>query len=217
MKRGSGATGSLSSSLKSNPVFQGLQLEAKRASVQVAELRQDLAQRQARVAEIRRLVDTVPEVEAELARLNRDYEVTRARYQELVKRRETAKLSEQADRHSEVRFQKIDPPTASLEPIAPNRRLLLLGVLVIGLGVGAGLAYLLNLLQPVFQNTYVLTQVTGLSVLGSVSRMQGPAQKAQARLHLFALSAAASLLIVVCVTVVVWYRPVVRLAEQLLG
>ena len=63
----------------------------------------------------------MPEVEAELARLNRDYEITRTRYLELVERRETAKLSESAEKQGVVKFQIIDPPTVGFEPVAPNR------------------------------------------------------------------------------------------------
>ena len=64
----------------------------------------------------------MPEVEAELVRLNRDYEITRTRYLELVERRETAKLSESADKQGIVKFQILDPPTVGFEPVAPNAR-----------------------------------------------------------------------------------------------
>ena len=104
-------TGVLSQSLKSNPVYQAIQAELNKTDVAVAEMRQDLAQRSQRVAQLKKMVDTVPEVEAELARLNRDYEITRTRYRELVERRETAKLSESAERQGSVKFQIIDPPT----------------------------------------------------------------------------------------------------------
>ena len=120
LKAGHQGTGSLSSSLKSNPVYQGLQLELKRTDVQIAELKQDVAQRQEQVSDLHRLVTSVPEVEAELARLNRDYEVTRSQYLELVKRRETATLSEDADRTGTVKFDVIDPPTVSAGPVAPR-------------------------------------------------------------------------------------------------
>ena len=65
--------------------------------MQIAELRQDLTQRRHVSASCSAWSTTVPEVEAELARLNRDYEITRTRYRELVERRETAKLSESAE------------------------------------------------------------------------------------------------------------------------
>jgi polysaccharide chain length determinant protein (PEP-CTERM system associated) len=210
-------TTSLSSSLKSNPVYQGIESELKRVEVQLAELRADLSQRTSRVGELQRLVDTVPEVEAELARLNRDYEITRARYLELVERRETAKLSESAEKQGVVKFQIIDPPAVGLEPVAPNRMLLLMGVLIVGLGVAAGLMYVLNELRPVYQNTRVLAEATGLPVLGAVSRTWMPDQKARERKGVFVFAGAASLLVAMCLIFVMWSGPAVRVAQRLLA
>lgn len=170
VKAGGRATGSLASSLKTNPIYQNLEIELNRTQIRVAELRQELAEAQARVGGLRRRVDTVPEVEAELARLNRDYEVTRQRYLELVKRRETASMSEEADRTGTVKFQVIDPPAADFRPVAPNRPFLLVSVLLLGLTAGAGVTYLLNLVRPAFHSLRSLAEVTGVPVLAAVSR-----------------------------------------------
>lgn len=214
---GQRGTGSMASSLKSNPVYQGIQAELNRTEVQLAELRQDLVQRNSRVGNLQRLVDTVPEVEAELARLNRDYEITRTRYLELVERRETAKLSESADKQGVVKFQIIDPPAVGLQPVAPDRTLLLFAVLFAGLLGAAALMYLLNQLRPVYQNVRVLAEKTGLPVLGSVSRTWLSRQRVEARKGLLAFSGAVSLLAVVCLVSVVWNEAGVRLVQRILG
>ena len=216
LSRGERGTGSMASSLKSNPIYQGIQAELKRTDVQIAELRQDLAQRDGRVADLKRLVDTVPEVEAELARLNRDYDVTRSRYLDLVQRRETAQLSEDADKQGVVKFQRIDPPTVSFEPVAPKRDLLMFLVLLAGIGGAAGLAYLMNQLRPVYQNARVLAQLTGLSVLGAVSRTWIARHQHDERRNLLAFSGAAALLFVVCGAVMIWHDAGVRLVQRLL-
>jgi hypothetical protein len=196
-------------------VYQGIQAELNRTEVQAAELRQDLAQRSARVAELKRLVDTVPEVEAELARLNRDYEITRTRYRELVERRETAKLSESAERQGAVKFQIIDPPTVGFQPVAPARMMLLIGVLVAALAGGAALAYALNQTRPVYQNPRLLGMKTGLPVLGVVSRTLAENQRLMARKATFAFSAGVSLLAIVCIVFVIWSDVGVRLAQRM--
>jgi polysaccharide chain length determinant protein (PEP-CTERM system associated) len=212
---GKPATGALSSSLKTNPIYQGIQAELKRTEVTVAELRQDLAQRSRRVAELKRLVDTVPEVEAELARLNRDYEITRTRYRELVERRETAKLSESAERQGSVKFQIIDPPSVGFKPVAPQRMLLLVGVLFAALGAGVALAYALNQVRPVYQNARLLASKTGLPVLGTVSRTWVQAQRMAVRKSTMAFSAGVSLLAVLCVIFVIWSDVGVRIAQRM--
>lgn len=190
-------TGSLSSSLKTNPVYQGLEIELNRTKIRVAELRQELAQAQSRVGSLRRRVDAVPEVEAELARLNRDYEVTRQQYLELVQRRETASISEQADRTGTVKFQIIDPPAADFKPVAPNRPLLLVGVLLLGLGAGAGLTWLVNQMRPVFHSGRRLAEVTGLQVLAAISRTFEDQHRLDRKRELFRFTAATIALVIV--------------------
>jgi polysaccharide chain length determinant protein (PEP-CTERM system associated) len=217
VRAGKGATGSLASSLKSNPIYQGLQLELKRTEVQLAELRQDLAQRSADVGGLQKLVNTVPEVEAELARLNRDYEITRTRYSELVERRETARLSESAEKQGVVKFKIIDPPTAGVKPVAPSRTIFLLAVLVGGVGTACGLMYLLNQLSSVYYNARALAEKTGLPVLGAVGRTLSQEQRVVARRTLLMFSGAASLLIVMCLVVVVWSDAGARAAQRILA
>ncbi len=64
--------------LSSNPVFQSIQLQLNQAEVEMAALKGEIRDRQNRIADLRRLVNTAPEVEAEFARLNRDYDVDAA-------------------------------------------------------------------------------------------------------------------------------------------
>lgn len=217
VRAGQGATGSLTQSLKTNPIYQSLEIELKRTEVQVAELRQELAQRQGKVAQLRRLVDSVPEVEAELARLNRDYEVTRQKYLELVQRREVAVISEQADQTGTVKFDVIDPPAAGLDPVAPNRLLLLSGVLLAALAVAGGLAYVLNHMRPVFHSVPSLAHVTGLPVLAAVSRTWVERYRLRRRDELMKFSGGTALLFVAFGLVLLLQPLVVQLLLRLTG
>jgi len=137
------------------------------------------------------LVNTAPEVEAEYARLNRDYDVTRAQHHALVERLERAKLSQDAEATGIVHFEVIEPPTASFAPIAPKRRLLIVAALALALGAGAGAAYCLNWLRPVFVSTRELKAVTGLPVLGAVCITQLQRYQLRARLGSLAFAGAA--------------------------
>ena len=76
------------------------------------ELRGQMAAQQGAVADLRSRVNAIPEIEAELARLNRDYEVNKEQYDTLLQRLESAKISQQADQNTEnVKFRIIEPPT----------------------------------------------------------------------------------------------------------
>ncbi|GMU68282.1 MAG: hypothetical protein AMXMBFR37_06150 [Steroidobacteraceae bacterium] len=217
VKAGQQATGSLSSSLKTNPVYQSLEIELKRTQVQVAELRQELAQRYGKIASLRQQVNSVPEVEAELARLNRDYDQVRQQYNELVQRRETALLSEQADRTGTVKFDIIEPPAAPLEPVSPNRPQLLLMVLFAALAVGGGGAWLLNQLRPVFHTVRSLAEVTGLPVFTAISRTWVDRHRQQRRLELLKFSGATLLLFLVFGAVMALQDSAARHLQRLIG
>src|SRR6266853_5673821 len=80
-----------SSGLAANPVYQGIKLQLSQADVEVAAARRQVADREGRIAELRKMSTTAPAVEAEYARLNRDYDVTRGQYQALAERLNRAK------------------------------------------------------------------------------------------------------------------------------
>ena len=155
-----------------NPVVQQLKLALGEAEANVAALDVRVQEYKARYAKIQKLVDTIPAVEAELKRLNRDYEVTKKNYEQLLQRRESAKLAEEAEQSAEnVKFRVVDPPFVDSEPSAPNRPLLLSAVFGLSLAVGVGLAFLLSQINPVVDSVQTLRRVAQLPVLGSVSRI----------------------------------------------
>jgi polysaccharide chain length determinant protein (PEP-CTERM system associated) len=154
--------------LGSNPVYQKIEEQYNQSQVDIASLQQNIADRERKIASLRAVMDSAPEVEAQYARLNRDYDVTRAQYKALIERLDRARLGQEAEATGIVKFEVIDPPTAKFEPVAPNRPLLIAGSLLLALAAGAGAAYLLHMIRPVFVSTRQLAAVTGLQVLGAV-------------------------------------------------
>jgi len=180
MRRGDrGAASDLS--MDSNPVYQSLKLQLNQTEVEIAALGGEIADHQNKIASLRQLVNTAPEVEAKFAQLNRDYDVKQKKYQALVEQLDRTRLSEQADETGIVRFNIIDPPSASFVPVAPNRPRLILIVLLTAVAAGAGLAYLLHQLKPVFSSTRQLGEITGLPVLGLVNMIFLGRHQAMAR------------------------------------
>jgi polysaccharide chain length determinant protein (PEP-CTERM system associated) len=179
------------SALDSNPVYQNLQIAINDVEADIASLQADVRDRERRLAELQGLIDKVPGVEAELARLNRDYNIIKNQYQALIQSRETQHLSQQASSTDQVDFYVLNPPRTEVKPVAPKRLLLLVGVLVAALGTGVGCSWLLAQLRPVFSNARALREITGLPVLGSVSRVfVDPQVVAKRRLAVVTFSAA---------------------------
>lgn len=183
--------------LGSNPVFQALQIAMNEVSVEIATLQADADDRQRRLAELQGLIDEVPEVEAELARLNRDYRVVYEQYQQLIQSRETQRLSQHASDTEQVEFRILNPPQVGTRPVAPPRLLLLAAVLGAALAAGAGLCYGLAQIKPVFCSARALRDVSGLPVLGSVSRVVlSPQAQLRQRLAVASFSLAVTALVV---------------------
>ena len=115
-------------------------------------------------------VDFYPGVEAEYTQLTRDYDITRKNYEQLVAKRESARMSNDMDSQaSAALFRVIDPPRVGTQPATPNRPLLLFGVLILSIAIGLAFAYLKDQLRPVFFDARTLRAATGLPILGTVS------------------------------------------------
>src|SRR5258708_25675881 len=77
------------------------------------------------------LAASAPTVEAELSTLNRDYGVLRKNYDELIGRREAAKMADAVETTGEkIQFRIVDPPQIPSMPSRPPRLILKSAVLV---------------------------------------------------------------------------------------
>ncbi|MCZ8133015.1 MAG: hypothetical protein O9284_17235 [Steroidobacteraceae bacterium] len=180
--------------LSTSPVYQTIQMQLNQAEVDIASLRGEVADREARVSMLERQMNVAPEVEAELARLNRDYGVTQEQYQALVRRLESARLSEDADETGVVRFDVIDPPTVGAQPVSPDRPRLLLALCAAAVLIGAGVGYLLQQIRPVYEHPSEVGSSLGLPVLGVVTLNLSEARLLELRRQNLVFSAAAAVL-----------------------
>jgi polysaccharide chain length determinant protein (PEP-CTERM system associated) len=199
------------SGASANPVYQSIQLQLNQVDVEIASLRRQIADHQARIAEMRNMLDTMPQVEAEYARLNRDYDVTRAQYTALVERLEKTRLGEEATTSGSVRFDIIEPPNSGFRPVSPKRSLFVLAVLVFALGAGVGVAVLLHLLMPVFASARTLAEVTSMQVLGTVGMAWADLQRRDERRMYLRYGAAVLALMILGVVVLLLSRSGLRL------
>ena len=129
-----------------------------------------------------------PGLAAEAQRIGRDYEVLKNKYDELLQDREEMELRSQVEsERSSFRFDIIDAPGISTKPAAPNRPILLVAVMVLGVGAGLGSAILLTLLRSTFSTADGLKKSLGLPVLGTISNIVPPERKAveDRRMRLF--------------------------------
>ena len=158
--------------LDQNPVYQEMKMSVLGLENKLVGVKVRVADMEDKVTGLRSKIHLIPEVESQLTALNRGYNVTKQKYEQLLKRRETARLGEQADQSvDDIQFKVIDPPRASEQPTGPNRILFYTLVLFAGIGTGVGIAFIMSQINTVIMSPFQLTQLTGLPVLGTVSNI----------------------------------------------
>lgn len=163
---------------QANPAAQQIKLALAEAEATVASLRVRVNDLQGRVGQLRASASRVPKVEAEMAQLNRDYDIIRRTYETMVGRREKASLSEDVESTRMANFRVIDPPRSSPTPVFPNRLMLAPLVLLVALAAGAAASFVTAQLLPIVANAASLQFVTRRPILGSVSMLiDGRAQR----------------------------------------
>ncbi|MGA9165416.1 MAG: XrtA system polysaccharide chain length determinant [Thiobacillus sp.] len=156
-----------------NPVYQQLTISIAEADATVSSLGARVAEFQRRFGELRNASNMIPQVEQEYTQLMRDYDVYRQNYDALLKRRESVTMSGEVESKTDtVDFRVIDPPFVPSLPAWPNRPLLLSLVTLGGLAAGIAVAFLLSQLRRTVTDRRALRELTGLPLLGAVSRVE---------------------------------------------
>jgi uncharacterized protein involved in exopolysaccharide biosynthesis len=157
-----------------NPVYEQLKVKLVDADSNVSSLQR---QRGAVVDLLQRLEKVQreqPGLLAEYQNMDRDYGVLRKNYEELLGRLQSANIAQAADTQADkVKLQIVDPPEVPRLPAAPNRMLLVSGVLLAGLGCGAAIPILLGQLDRSYATVDDLRNL-GLPVLGGISVLGRP-------------------------------------------
>lgn len=136
----------------------------------VVTARTQLAEAQARLRRSRFRPELPPQIAAQEADLKRTDDVLRASYQELLSRREAAKMSMAVyGANNPTKFQITNQPTVPAVPSGPNRPLLLTLAVLAAIGGGIGAAYVRGAVTGVFVAPRELEDAFQLPVIGTIS------------------------------------------------
>ena len=173
------------SSVSNNPVYQQLKVSLAEAEASTASLRARVSEYEERYKRTTGLMKTQPQLESEFTQLNRDYEIDKRNYEQLVSRRDSAELTGDLDSAGSMAdFRLIDPPRASSTPVAPNRLLLFPLGLVFAIAAGLFVAFVASQIRPVFFDSKSLRDATDLPVLGVVSLIPNETRRLKERASL---------------------------------
>lgn len=212
-RRRAAAKAQAKSPAATNPVFQRIKIAMAEADSNVAALRARVNETQSRLAELRAAAGRIPQIEAEMAQLNRDYEVIKRNYDDLVARREQAAISGDVDANAKLaEFRVIDPPRVSPMPVFPHRLALIPVVLLAAIAAGVLAAFAVGQIFPTFDSVRALRSVTQRPVLGSVSVVVSAPLLRRARLMNTAFAGSVAALILIYGAWIVWLSLAARAA-----
>jgi polysaccharide chain length determinant protein (PEP-CTERM system associated) len=198
--RGSAAT---------NPVYQRLRINLAEAEAKLAAMRSELGVQQGRLDQVRALAGRQPQVEAEFTQLNRDYDIVRKNYDQLVARREAASLGVKIDQSSQLAdFRIVEPPQVAPSPVFPGRKVLAALAMVVALALSGVAVFAMGRMRPTIDSLVLMHELSGRPVLGSVSLLRSPEQRKQRQRDIYIF---ASLMLVFVAMHAVW---VVLIARQ---
>ena len=186
-----------------NPLYLSLKSMQADKQATVAALTMRKNQLQSDLDQLTAKLAGNPAVAAEQSQIENDYQVLKDGYAKLLGDREDIKLRGQAESQTDaIKFTVIDPPTAPHVPTAPNRPLLLTGVLIAALVVGAGVAFAMGQLKTTYPTAGRLERATGMPVIGSIGEAVTSAQIAMRRRKLIYFGGGAAGLVVAWIALI---------------
>jgi polysaccharide chain length determinant protein (PEP-CTERM system associated) len=195
------------------------QLRIKQYQAEIEALDRQIRNKEAEVVRVRqtieeyqRRVDAAPTRETELTELMRDYTTLQNMYTSLLGKKEESKLAANLERaQAGEQFKILDPARVPEQPFSPNRLQMNLFGLVVGLGLGIGLAAVLEFRDTSLRTEDEIVRLFALPVVALVPVMRTAADQRRARRRLVLAFAAVTLVFAGAAAATAWKLGLLRL------
>ena len=153
------------------PTAVGTLLEAQlqQLDFDITNTRVEIKKAQARTAVYQQRVDDTPKREEEFISLKRDYDNLRELYNSVLNRKLEAEMAVSMEKKQKgEQFRVIDPAKVPERPVEPDVGRIALFALLIGLGLGCGLAYMVEMMDTSYKDPQEVEKELQLPVLVSL-------------------------------------------------
>jgi hypothetical protein len=131
-------------------------------------------------------VENTPKREQELLSLQRDYENVKETYSSILNRKLEAEMAVNMEKKQKgEQFRIIDPARLPTKPIEPDMKKLFMLVVAAGLGIGAGLIFLLEYINTSFLKPEEIEAFLGVPVMATVPEIYQPRDRKRQRYNQF--------------------------------
>jgi polysaccharide chain length determinant protein (PEP-CTERM system associated) len=173
---------SIDPSLRNSPVYQELQAQIYDANTQIRTLQARLADAQQRLDEELQLAGRIRDMSDEFLAMTRDHEVNRAIYQDLLRRRENARVSVNLNTEQPgLNLRIVEPAYLSYHPSGPQLVHFAAGSVALGAVLPLGLLFGVLMIDPRIRTGSVVTDRLGLPLLATVPHLDKPREAAAER------------------------------------
>jgi polysaccharide chain length determinant protein (PEP-CTERM system associated) len=152
------------------------------------------------IAEYESRVENAPRRQQEIQQLSRGYEMSKERYEALLKRYEDARLAARLEQgHGTEQFRVLDPAVPPTQPAAPDRMWLVIMGVAAAIGLAIGAVLLFERLDSTFHTADDLNAFVNVPALVTIRQIvtQEEQRHRRQRFALLAASAVAGIAVVV--------------------
>jgi uncharacterized protein involved in exopolysaccharide biosynthesis len=156
-----------------NPAYVTLTTQIESAKNEMASMQRQREALKAKLQMFNQRLEQTPKLEQEYFALQRDYTNSAAKYQEVMNKIMEARISEGMEEHQKgEKFTLIDPASYPEKPVKPKRLLIILAGFILSMGCGLGAVALAEQMDHSLHSADELSALTGLPVLGSITRIE---------------------------------------------
>ena len=164
---------------------------------------------EAKAIQLEAMIADAPQIEREYTAIQRDYDNTLKKYQELKdKQRETTIAKNLEQDQKGQRFLLIDPASAPTSPVSPNRPAIFALGLVLAFGSGIGLAFIRETTDKSIRGTGQLHALMGIAPLVAIPYIENETDLQDSRKYKkLGMLLAASSVVLLIIFIHFFYRP----------
>jgi len=143
--------------------------ELDQVNLEIRNLKTEIGNVKQKMAEYQQRVEDTPKREQEMTAVIRDYDNLRDLYKSLLDRKLEAEIAVSMEKKQKgEQFRVLDPAKRPQRPVSPNLPKTLLMSFVLALGVGGGIAYLVEMMDTSFRRPEEIEKECKVPVLLSI-------------------------------------------------
>ncbi len=149
--------------------FKGVKTQYEESKNAIKILEEDIVKIVKQTVVYQKRVEETPKREQELMTLRRDYDTIKDSYNSLMERKLDADIAVSMERKSKgERFRILDLAKVPQKPVSPDVKKLLMMSVAVGLGLGGGLIFLLDLLDTSLRRPEDIESLLKIPVLATI-------------------------------------------------